>query len=116
MTRPIYAVLSALLALGFLAALSPLAVAADPCVTTGSGYQACGSVQVVACGTGSAAGTSTGPVHWELDVLTNHGNAYDYAYGNAAALHASAPCWTDTCTQAILYADGVVVDRTLIVC
>lgn len=89
----------------------------NPCKPVPSGFRACGQAQVIACGTGSATGEATGPVDWHLHIDTNHGDADAYDNDTSVtALAASAPCWTDTCTTASLYADGVLVSSTLTYC
>lgn len=95
--------------------LTPLIGAYDACEQIPNG-RACGEVALVGCSTGVGEGEATREVLWELRVITNHGNAYDSSYGYAAALAADAPCWTDTCARAELWADGVKIDSTITQC
>jgi hypothetical protein len=93
------------------AARAVLLLAAPPALASPSG-----EVNDPVCGTATATGHSSTPVHWRLDVVTNHGSASDEAYGSAVVLAASADCWTDTCAIGVLYADGVEVARSRTVC
>lgn len=106
----------ALLAL-FVFAFSPVPAGAyDACETIPGGHRACGTAALVGCSTGVGEGEATRSVFWELKVVTNHGNAYDSTNGHVAALAADAPCWTDTCARVELYADGVLIHKTLTQC
>lgn len=98
------------------AGASPPPPSAYACKQLQDGTTACGYAEVVGCGAGVAEGEATAPVHWTLAVYTNHGNAYAHHYGYAAALAATAPCWTDTCTTAVLYANGEEIHRSMTWC
>ena len=93
------------------AALAVLVLAVPPVLASTTG-----EVNDPVCGTATATGHSSVPVHWRLDVITNHGSASDEEYGSAVVLAASADCWTDTCAYGVLYADGAEVARSRTVC
>jgi hypothetical protein len=80
------------------------------------GILACGEVSDGVCGAGSGSGQATASVTWRLLVTTNHGDDDATFTGPAAALSATAPCWTDTCTTVILYANGVEIVRSVRLC
>ena len=86
------------------------------CKQIQGGITACGYAEVVGCGAGAGEGEATAPVNWHLHVDTNHGDADAYWYGHVAALAATGPCWTDTCTQATLYANGEVIHGSMTYC
>ena len=104
-----------LVAIPLLAFAPPAAANAD-CKTLSGGIYACGEVSHGVCGAGSGTGQATASVQWTLVVSTNHGTAYDYESGSAAALAATAPCWTDTCTTVSLYANGEFIVGSMGVC
>lgn len=101
----------ALLAVALPLSLAPPAAANADCKTISGNIYVCGEVSHGLCGVGTGSGQATAPVDWTLVVSTNHGTAYDYDSGSAAALAATAPCWTDSCTHVSLYAnDEFIVD------
>lgn len=114
-TRTIALLLVAVPLLSFVPQAASQAQYAD-CKDVGGGITACGEVSDGVCGAGSGSGQATGSVSWRLLVTTNHGDAEDTFVGPAAALSATAPCWTDTCTTVILYANGVEIVRSMRTC
>jgi hypothetical protein len=99
-----------------LLAFVPPAHANAECKTIAGGIEVCGEVSHGVCGAGSGSGQATAFVHWRLEVNTNHGNAEDTDYGPAAALSATAPCWTDTCTTVSLYANDEHIVSSMGLC
>ena len=108
--------IATLLLVSLVAVVPAPAEANAGCKTLANGIYACGEVSDGVCGAGSGSGQATGSVQWKLVVYTNHGNAQSTFFGPAAALTATAPCWTDTCTTVVLYANDEVIASSMGIC
>lgn len=97
-----------------LAFVPPTHGAHAECKTIEGDIYVCGEVSNGVCGAGS--GQATAPVSWRLVVDTNHGDAEATAFGPAAALRATAPCWTDTCTTVSRYANDEHIVSSMTLC
>jgi hypothetical protein len=96
-------------------ALVPLALPAQAshyeCVTTSTGYEACGSA-TASCAGGTAAGNADGTVTWELVVSNSLGQSASRSLrAPAGTLAAALGCPIPGCITATLYADGTRVTQ-----
>lgn len=108
--------------LALVAALSAPGVGAayeeTDCVTTSTGYVACGTVTAMFGSVAAGEGEATGPVTWRLcldtwyPTTTNCEESTGYAYAGAV----EGPYWTTTCVHGRLYADGTLVAETMWMC